>query len=284
MPYNYHDLISRKIKDIPFSYTDTQMLLYNLSVGMGRDPDNRKELAFVYEQPGLQVIPTAATILGGGASVLSGADLDWPKVLHAEQRLQMHRTLPPSADVVGTTRISEIVDKGAEKGALITTEIEARLSTGEPLYTMHNVIFARGDGGNGGLEKSATQPHTIPDCKPDLIYTTETLPDQALLYRLNGDRNPLHVDPDVAARAGYPAPILHGLCSYGIACRAVLASACDYDPAKIKRFDVRFTSPVYSGETIETEIWLDGNQLSFRCKVKERERIIIDNGLCQLAH
>lgn len=283
MAFSYDELISRRAEDISFSYTDTQMLLYNLSIGMGRDPDNAKELPFVFEKPSLSVAPTAAAIIGaGGANLLGAVALDWTRLLHGEQRLQCHRPMPPQAELIGTSWIAEIVDKGVDKGAIITMAMDVRLSTGEPLYTMENVIFARGDGGCGGPSNSIATPHRVPDRKPDLVHVSETRRDQALLYRLNGDRNPLHADPGIARKAGFPAPILHGLCNYGIACRAVLASVCDYDPDRIGSFDVRFTSPVYPGETIHTDIWVDPGLVSFRCRTEERNIVLMDNGRCEL--
>jgi acyl dehydratase len=257
------------------------VLLYNLSVGMGRDPLDERELSFVFEQPSLRPVPTAATVLGmGRSSILADVELDWNKVLHGEQRLTVHRPLPPSAQAIGSTRITEVTDKGAEKGATVTVTSDVRLSSGEPLYTTVNVIFARGDGGFGGPSKSMFTPHAVPDREPDLVHVSETRRDQALLYRLNGDRNPLHALPAFAKRAGYPAPVLHGLCSYGVACRAVLATVCDYDPARIKSFDVRLTSPVFPGENIHTDIWVDGEVISFRSRVETRGIIALNNGRC----
>ena len=284
MPFKYEDLFGRRSEETRFSYTDTQMMLYNLSIGMGRDPLDDKELPFVFEKPALRVVPTAAAILGGGgASILGGIDINWSKVLHGEQRLQCHRPLPPKADLIGVTRISEIVDKGADKGAIITLAMDVRLASGEALYTMENVMFARGDGGcGGGVSTSASTPHQLPDRAPDLTHVSEIRPDQALLYRLNGDRNPLHAEPAFAAKAGFSKPILHGLCSYGVACRSVLVSVCDYDPAKIKSFDVRFTSPVYPGETLHTDIWVDGGVVSFRSRVPARDITALNNGRCNI--
>jgi len=283
MPFKYEDLISRRVDDLPFRYDDTRMLLYNMSVGMGRDPGNEKEFPFVYENPELRVVPTAAAVLGGGGgNILKGVDINWAKLLHGEQRLKIHRPIPPAAELLGSTRISEIVDKGTEKGAIVALEMDVKLASGEPLYTMENVIFARGDGGCGGPEKSVHTPHTIPGRNPDFVHVTETRPDQALLYRLNGDRNPLHADPAFARKAGFEKPILHGLCSYGIACRAVLATVCDYDTRRMHSFDVRMTSPVFPGETIHTDIWVDANIVSFRCRVDTREVILLNNGRCEI--
>jgi acyl dehydratase len=282
MLLDYDNLIARRSDDRSFGYTDTQMLLYNLSIGMGRDPFDEKELPFVFEQPVLRVVPTAASVLGGGGGhILDGVAIDWPKVLHGEQRLIIHRPLPPAARLVGSTRIAEVVDKGADKGMIIVIAMQARLESGEPLYTTENVMFARGNGGFGGPSKSARTPHPIPDRAPDIVHVTETRRDQALFYRLNGDRNPLHAESGFAKRAGFPAPILHGLCSYGIACRAVLTSVCEHDPARMRSFDVRFTSPVFPGETIHTDIWVEDNVVSFRCRVEARGIVSLNNGRCE---
>lgn len=284
MPFSYEEIIACRADDVAFSYTDTQMLLYNISIGMGRDPFDENELPFVFEQPQLKVVPTAAAVLGGGgANILKNINITWPKLLHGEQRLQIHNPIPPRAELLGSTYVSEVVDKGPDKGAIVTLEMDVKLASGEPLYTMQNVMFCRGDGGCGGPTSSAARPHTMPERDPDIIHISETRADQALLYRLNGDRNPLHVDPAFAKKVGFGKPILHGLCSYGIACRAVLASVCDYDPTRMKSFDVRMTSPVYPGETIHTDIWIDGNIVSFRCRVQERDVVLLNNGRCDLS-
>ena len=135
---------------------------------------------------------------------------------------------------------------------------------------------------SGGPKDGSPEPHQIPDRKPDIISELDTTPDQALLYRLSGDRNPLHSDLDVAEAAGFPRPILHGLCSYGTACRSIIKDVCKYDSSLIKQFDVRFSSPVFPGEKISTEIWVDGSDISFRSWVKERNVMVINNGKCVL--
>lgn len=285
MSLDYNELISRRIEGRAFSYEDTQILLYNLSIGMGRDPLDEAEMPFVFEQPALRAVPTAATVLGmsAGGKLLGGVPIDWNKVLHGEQRLTMHRPLPPAAALIGDSFVAEVTDKGAAKGATITIRSEVRLASGEPLYDTENVMFARGNGGFGGPSKSAAIPHELPARAPDIVHITQTRTDQALLYRLNGDRNPLHAQAAFAARAGFPKPILHGMCSYGIACRAVLAAAAQYDPARLRQFDVRFTSPVFPGETIHTDIWVDGEVVSFRSRVPAREITSLNNGRCLLS-
>jgi len=176
-----------------------------------------------------------------------------------------------------------VADKGPQKGILVYAETHARTaSDNQPLFTTGSTIMARNDGGigNGGILSPAV--HLIPNRPPDRTMVIRTRPDQALLYRLNGDRNPLHSNPAAAALAGFRQPILHGLCTYGIACRAILASVCKYDHARIGRFDARFSSPVYPGESIATDIWMDGDSVSFRCCVPERDVVALNNGACVL--
>jgi acyl dehydratase len=282
MAIDYATALKREVKGQRNRYTDTSSLLYALSIGMGRDQLDERELPFVFEGAGLRVVPTMAAVLTRNG-IVADLGLDMALVLHGEQRLTLHKPLPPSAELVSESRVVEILDKGAGKGALVYTESVIRLeSEPEPLATLGQTIFARGDGGFGGAAGPTPPVHPIPDRAPDVRHVTQTEPGQALLYRLNGDRNPLHADPALAKRAGFPIPILHGLCSYAIACRAVLASVCDYDPTRIATFDVRFTSPVYPGEAITTEIWIEGEIVSFRCKVEERNVTSINNGRCVL--
>lgn len=205
-------------------------------------------------------------------------------VVHGEQRLTMHKPLPISADVLMDERVVGVFDKGKEKGAVILTERVVREKTsGDKLCTLVNTTFARGDGGFGGPKEGAPEPHVLPTRAADVVHEADTRADQAFLYALSGDRNPLHRDPNVAKMAGFPKPILHGLCTYGTACRSVVSTVCKYDPTKITGFDVRFSSPVFPGETIVTEMWVDGNVVSFRSKVKERDVVVLNNGKCTLA-
>jgi len=193
--------------------------------------------------------------------------------------------LPPRAELIADERTVGVYDKGAGKGAVLVQEREVReKATGEKLCTITASYFLRGDGGFGGPQLSQPEPHAIPERAPDLVKECDTRPDQAFLYALSGDRNPLHRDPAVARMVGFPRPILHGLCSYGTACRAILSSVAEYKPERIKQFDVRFSKPVFPGETIVTEIWVDGGTISFRARVKERDGVVVlNNGLCRLS-
>jgi acyl dehydratase len=282
MPINYDEIMQLKSASDEFRYTDRETMLYALGVGFGRDPLNRQELKFVYEND-LQTVPSFATVLGWGQATLARSAINWLMVVHGEQRLALHQPLPAQAEIIADERVVGAVDKGEGKGALILLEKTIREKhSGDKLCTLGATIFARGDGGFGGPKEGAPVPHALPERAPDLEVECDTSPDQAFLYALSGDRNPLHRDPNVAALAGYPRPILQGLCTYGTACRAIISGVCEYDAKKIVGFDARFSAPVFPGETIVTEIWVDGCVVSFRCKLKEREAVVLNNGKCTL--
>ena len=254
---------------------------------MGRDPADRKELAYVCETMGDKVVPTAATVLsrpsrGGGGGGFGGimAKMNFALMLHGEQRLTLHQPIPRAADILIAGGVTGVYDKGAGKGALVTNETVVKLANGSPLFTLGSTLFFRGDGGFGGSSTGAPEPHVLPDRTPDAVCEMPGRPDQAFVYALCGDRNPLHRDLDFAKRAGFDMPILHGLCSYGIACHAVLKTMLDYDAASVTGFDVRFSSPVYPGETQVVEMWRDGKVISFRVRIKERNVVSINNGRC----
>lgn len=283
MALNYDKLMATSLTDIVRIYDETETMLYAQSVGFGRDPIDRKELAYVYEQGHpLQTVPTLASALVPDMFP-PGLGWDYSQVLHVEQRLQLYRPLPPAADLRLDKRIVDVFDRGSRRGAMFLFEVEGRLARDETvLFTAGATVLARGDGGFSGPSGSGPPPHRPPRREPDLRCDTPTRPDQALLFRLNGDRNPLHADPDTATSAGFPVPILHGLCTYGIACRAILQTICNYDHTLIGGFDARFSLPVLPGDTITTEMWQDGDIVSFQCSVKERDIIVLRNGKCTL--
>lgn len=281
------EALAAKPEPRPFSYGDKDVMLYALGIGMGADPMNERELPFVYEK-GLKVVPTAATVLTAGAARGGGGSrslgINFLMVVHGEQRLTLHRPLKPADELTTESRLIAAVDKGKDKGAVIYNETTWREKNGDPVATLTGATFARGDGGWGGPAEGGPAVHEVPKRAPDKELAITTRPDQALIYRLNGDRNPLHSDPDVAKKAGFPRPILHGLCTYGVTCRAVLESYCDLEPARLKAFDVRFSSPVYPGETIITRMWKDGDTVSFEAYIKERPNVtVIKNGRAVVA-
>ena len=198
--------------------------------------------------------------------------------------MRLYRPLPPSADLLINKRVVDAFDRGPKLGALILLEAEGRLAGDDTVvFTLGCTIVARGDGGFGGPRGRGIPPHRAPRREPDLSCDIDTRVDQSLLYRLTGDRNPLHADPAQAAAVGFERPILHGLCTFGVACKAVLQTICDYDHTLIEQFDARFSAPVLPGDTITTEMWQDGNVISFSCSVKERDAIVLRNGKCTLA-
>jgi acyl dehydratase len=289
MPIYYPDILEQKTEPRTFTYGDKDVMLYALGIGMGRDPMDERELPFVYEK-GLQVVPTAATVLAAAARRAgSGAgpeqkpghrvsELNRVMIVHGEQKVELHKPLPATGSFTATSRTVGAYDKGKEKGAIIINETTWTDDKGEKVATLTGSTFARGDGGFGGPSEGAPEPHAVPERKPDISVPFETRPDQALIYRLNGDRNPLHSDPDFAKRAGFPRPILHGLCTYGITCRAVLQEICDYDPAKILSHQARFSAPVFPGDTITVDLWKDGDVVSFEARVLDRGATVIRNG------
>lgn len=280
----YDELMATTVVDLPLSYSDTESILYALSVGLGRDPLNTKELPYVYEQDvQLRTVPSFASVL---VPDMFPPDLGWDfsQVLHSEQRLQLYRPLPPAADLLINKRVFAAFDWGPRKGAVILFEAEGRLASDDTvLFTLGSTVMARGDGGFGGPPGKGPKPHRAPRREPDLSCDFKTRDDQALLFRLTGDRNPLHVEPARAAEAGFAAPILHGMCTYGIACCAILKTICDYDYTLITGFEARFSAPVLPGDTITTDMWQDGNIVSFRCTVKDRDSVVLRNGRCTLA-
>jgi acyl dehydratase len=279
----YDELMATTVVDLPFSYSDTESILYALSVGLGRHPLGPKELPYVYEHDAqLRTVPTLASVL---VPDMFPPDLGWDfsQVVHSEQRLRLYRPMPAAADILINKRVSGAFDWGPRKGAVILFEAEGRLASDDTvLFTMGSTVMARGDGGFGGPMGKGPKPHRAPRREPDLSCDFETRKDQALLFRLTGDRNPLHVDPALAAKAGFEAPILHGMCTYGIACHAILKTICDYDYTLIAGFEARFSAPVLPGDTITTDMWQDGNVISFRCTVKDRDSVVLRNGKCTL--
>lgn len=283
MAIDYDKLMASKSLGQEFQYGDRETMLYALGVGFGRDPLDAKELPFVYES-GLKTLPTQATVIAWGAGAMGGSGINYLMVVHGEQKLTLHKPLPAAAKISVDSSVVGAWDKGKDKGAIIVTEtVIKEKQSGDKLCTLQSTIFARGDGGFGGPREGAPQPHQMPERAPDMTVEAATRADQALLYRLSGDRNPLHADPEFAKAAGFPKPILHGLCTYGTCCRAIVSSSvCDYDPTLITGFDVRFSSPVFPGETIAVDLWKDANIVSFRARVKERDVVVINNGKCTL--
>jgi acyl dehydratase len=280
MAIDYQHLMQRPFPVVRQAYTRRDTILYALGIGLGADPIDRDQLAFVYEN-GLKALPTMANVLGFPGFWAKEADtgIDWRRLVHGEQSITLHRPLAPRGEFVATNRVSALYDKGAGKGAILCQERVIRdAATDEPIATVEQLTVLRGDGGFGGPAGSPPPPHSIPERAPDAVCDLATLPQAALIYRLNGDDNPLHADPAVAAAAGFARPILHGMCTMGVACHAVLRTVLGYDTARLRAMRTRFTAPVTPGETIRTEIWVDGTVVSFRSTAMERDVVVLNAG------
>jgi acyl dehydratase len=283
MPIDYEKLKNWPVPDIVQTYDVRDTILYALGVGLGGDPMDLADLSYVYEE-GIKVLPSMGVVLGYPGFWLKdpATGIDWRKVLHGEQGVIIHAPLPAAATVVGKSRITEIVDKG--KDALMFSERDViDQKTGQLLCTLTSTTFMRGEGGFGGPAGPTPAPHPLPERAPDEAVDIRTIPQAALIYRLSGDYNPLHADPAIATAAGFRQPILHGLCSFGVATRAILKACCGDEPARLKEIRLRFSSPVYPGETIRTEIWRDGDAVSFRARVVERDLVVLNNGFARVA-
>jgi len=285
---DYHACKHWKFEDIVHRYTERDTMLYALGLGYGADPMDRGELRFVYEQQ-LQAVPTMATVMGSPGiwwrDPRTGADP--VKLVHGEQDLRLFKPLPAAATLVARNRVLSLTDKGAGKGAIAVLLRELVDSgSGEKIAESRNVTFLRGDGGfsaQDGVSDPGPEPlPPVPERPADVEVAYATLPQAALIYRLSGDVNPLHADPDFAARAGFDRPILHGLCSYGMAARAVIEKLLDHDAARLKRIAVRFTSPVWPGETVRYELWREGEgHVRLRASVDVRGVVVLNNGIVE---
>jgi acyl dehydratase len=283
MTIDYDTLMALGSEDVPCNYSDKDSILYAIGVGFGSDPLDGKELPYVVETMGQRTVPTLATTLPN-LDFLEGCGWNFSQVLHGEQKLELYRPLPMAANLLVTSRIASAYDQGADRGAVLQVITDARLERDDTaMFTLDSTILARADGGFGGPSGSMLAPHELPKRNPDLSCDIAIRGDQALLYRLCRDRNPLHADPAVARAAGFKAPILHGLCTYGIACRAILKTICDYDFTLITGFEARFSAPVYPGEILTTDMWQDRNVVSFRCQVRSRGSVVLNYGKCLLA-
>jgi acyl dehydratase len=210
--------------------------------------------------------------------------IDFPMIVHGEELIRLHKPLPTEGTVKARHRVTRIVDKGRGKGALVTYDKDLfDGGNGDLLATVTHTTFCRGDGGFGEGDPPGPPPPAVPAGEPQVTCDMPTLPQQALIYRLSADMNPLHADPATARQAGFSQPILHGLATFGIAGHAVLRTFCDYDPALLKSLQARFSAPVLPGDRIRFEYWRDGNSVAFRARVPERDAIVLNHGLAELA-
>jgi acyl dehydratase len=267
------------------SWSSKDCLLYALGVGAGVTDPTGQELEFTTENTKdvtQRALPTMAVVLGGSgpdSPLRSLGDVDYAKMVHGEQGITLHKPIPVEASVRSTSKIAAMYDKG--KATLVVLESTAvDAADGKAIFTNTSNLFFRGEGGWGG-DRGPSDSVTIPERDADMVISYETRTDQALLYRLNGDRNPLHSDPSFAARGGFPKPILHGLCTYGFTGRALLHGVCDGNPDRFGSMDGRFSSPVIPGETLEIHMWRDDAQRAF-FRTFADGRVVFDNGVLGL--
>lgn len=269
-----------RFETVTHSYTRKDSMLYALGLGYGSAPTDPTQLTFVYEDE-LRTVPSMCCVLAHPGMWVRNPDLgiDWLKMLHGEQSFEIHSPLPPEGTVVGSYEIIAVEDKGAGKGAILhqTKKLNDK-SSGQLLATVRSVLFMRGDGDCGGFGEVPVAPRALPEHEPSSVCEIATLPQSALLYRLSGDYNPIHADPVAATKAGFEAPILHGLCTLGVATRALLTTFANGAPERLKSLSVRFSRPVFPGETIRTEFFGAGSEVHFRSRVVERDVVVLDRG------
>lgn len=263
MPINLDVALGAEFGAVQFSWTATDVQLYNLALGAGTDPMNARELSYVTDHKP-QVLPTFGCVASSFHDVeppkvsWPGIEIDLAKVLHASEQVTVPAPLPPSGSAQAISRIVEVWDKG--KAAVVVLETTVTGTDGSPLWTQRRSIFARGEGGFGG-ERGPSSSDVTPQRAPDVEVAIPTLPQQALLYRLCGDRNPLHSDPEFALAAGFPRPILHGLCTYGMTCKAIVDACLDGDVSRAACYGARFAGVVFPGEMLTARIWHDDGRL-----------------------
>ncbi len=282
MPIDADKARGASLPDGESSYSQDDVILYHLGVGTGVPATDPGELEYTYEK-NLKVLPSFAVIpaLGsmGGLGNVPGLQFNFAMLLHGEQEVILHKPLPSAQKLKTSARVSEIYDKG--KAALVVLEAVAKDEQGEPLFTNRFSLFIRGEGGFGG-DSGPKAGNKVPDREPDGKVISKTLPQQALLYRLSGDKNPLHADPEFAKLGGFDTPIIHGLCSYGVACKAIVDDALDGDVTKVARYQARFAGVGFPGETYETSWWRDGKQILFATRSVERDAPIISNACIEV--
>lgn len=281
---NVEKLLAYHIPDARDEYDPRDVIIYALGAGAGLS-DQVDESSLVFEQR-LQILPTMALVLGtpGFWPMDPASGLDWLNILHGEQRLKILEPLDPVAIVTGKTKVANVADKGEGKPAMIRAVKELVTPTGRVLAEATETWVVRGAGGFGGERNLPGDPlPPVPGRDPDFEVTLPTSRAQAAIYRLSGDRNPLHIDPDTARVAGFDRPILHGLSTMAVAGRAIIHACCESIAKNLSEINVRFTAPVFPGDTIRTQIWQDGNNVSFRCEAVEQGIIVIDNGTAKIS-
>lgn len=280
MPLNAEAILAHRFATHEQVITDRDAMLFALSIGMGRDPLDTAELPFVFEQD-LQVFPTLPIVLGHPGPWMAEPrfGIDRQMLVHGTQRLEVLGALRPGVPFTSSNRVLELVDKGADSGAIVVMERTLQdQASGAALARIESGIFCRADGGFGGQRQLTRDFKAVPDRLPDAEIEMRTEPNQALWYRLNGDRNPLHASPAFAAKAGFPRPILHGLCTYSVAAHGLMKL---HPGQSLRMIECRFSKPVFPGETIRVQAWNAAGGVAFRARVDERDVVVLDRGFAQ---
>ena len=287
---NYEVVKNWPIEDVTQTYSERDVMLYALGLGLGGDPLDAQQLRYVYEKD-LQAMPTCAAAFAWPKSWMRDprTGIDYLKLVHGEQDVRFVRPMPVAGTIVSKTRVSRISDKGAGKGAIVELMRDILdASTGEQLALVRQVSFLRGDGGFSSKSGQSDAPPEalppVPERAPDAEYVFSTGAHAALVYRLSGDANPLHADPEVASKAGFARPILHGLATYGIAGYAAIRMFAGNDATRLKRLALRLTSPVFPGEQVRFQFWRDSDtRLQLRARVDARDVVVLNNGIVEIA-
>ena len=277
MPIDPKRALGHELGEGKYTYTKDQVILYHLGVGAGDPPTDPNELEYSYEKnlkvlPSFGVIPTFGAM--GGLGSVPGLQFNFAMLLHGEQDLVIHQPIPPEATIRNRGKVAELWDKG--KACLCVLQVDTSDDAGRPLFTNRFGLFLRGEGGFGG-ESGPKAGNAPPERAPDGVIERRSLPQQALLYRLSGDKNPLHADPAFAKIGGFDRPITHGLCSYGIVCKAVVDEVLGGDVTKVARYQARFAGVAFPGETYRTLYWREGDKILIQAKSKERDAVVISN-------
>lgn len=281
MPLNYERVMAHRPADIAVAYGPRDCIIYALGIGIGMDPLDPGQLKFVYEKD-LMAFPTMAAVLGR----LTGLGepefgIDSRMVVAAGLKVVLHQPLATEGRLVSRPRVREVIDKGPGSAAILDVTRELTTVDGKPVATIDNALLARKHGGFGGKVTEMTEPHAVPATAPDVAIDLPTPPNLALLYRLTGDDNPLHADPERARSVGFERPILHGAATFGIAAHAVVRHI-GYRAEELAGIEARFVRPVFPGDTLRTAIWREGSRISFECGVVGREGLVLTNGLATL--
>ncbi len=286
-PQLAYDLLMKNAEDsVDQTYTDRDTIIYNLGIGMGAEAiENHASLRYVLED-GLHTFPSMVSVLAPARDWYYDPryGMDLTMMVHGEEEFQILSSLPIAGKIRGRNKIAGIWDRGPGKGAIMRVAKTLVDEANREIAICHSTIMLRGNGGYGGTTEGMPKAASTPEREPDGAIDMMTRPEQALIYRLSGDINPLHAVPDFAKQAGFPGPILHGLCSFGVAARGIVSALCGGNSDNLRRFSLRFSSPVYPGETIRVEYWkLEKGEIAFRTRIVARDVIVHTGGRASIA-